>query len=283
MFATSVVAPGPVTSLRIAGFILYVGTTGGVAALSLDDPRHPAAPIGTSAVVAVGPSVNGMAVSAILAPGQAIDAADVVVSMMPGQTWLIVLDTSGDLWGLKLDGRKSVKERCFPNPTTAGCLLDLSFMDATIMGRDPSFDPVSGTFIDPADPNPLVADPSSGTKVGGVVQPFFHQIRTILTGGKRLAPPATWEAIGTLTGRRLRDAFMPGAGVLSLSVMQAMRSVRLCETTAAATTASGLGQLGYPSGASCMAIGSSARVAPACPSAIVGGCALRRAVQRAAR
>ena len=60
---------------------------------------------------------------------------------------------------------------------------------------------------------------------------------TILTGGRRLARGAMWEQIGTLTGRRLRDSFMPGSGVLSLAVMQQMRGVKLCESTAASNGA----------------------------------------------
>jgi hypothetical protein len=168
---------------------------------------------------------------AILAPGQTINAQDVIVSKMPGQTWLLAIDNVGDLWGLKLDNRKSNKERCFPDPVAGGCILDMDFLDETIGGRDPSFDPVQGQF------DSVSVDPSAAT--------FFHQTHTLINAGRRLARPSYWEQIGTLTGRRVRDSFMPGSGVLSLSVMQLMRTVELCESTAKATTVGNLGQLGY--------------------------------------
>lgn len=306
VFASTLAVPDAVTSLRVAGFILYVGMATGLSAVALEDPGHPAKLAGTSGLVVASVPVRGMAISQghmyvanasgvfdvdmrtpasptapvnlsqQLAPGQTINAVDVVVSVLPGQTWLLVLDANGDLWGLKLDNRKSNKERCFPDTTK--CALDMSFLDATIMGRDPSFDPIANAFISPADPNPKIADPSSGTIVGGVVQPFFHMPRLILGGGKRLAPPTQWEQIGTLTGRRMRDSFMPGAGVLSLSVMQAMRAVKVCESTAPSTTPNGLGALGYDNGSgTCTPLGTSANTAlKPCASVAAGGCAFHR-------
>jgi len=268
----------PVNDLAVSGFVLYVATASGVAALSLDDPDHPA-PVGGGALGFVAAPALGLAVSAghvyvasgaggvidvdmrtpaapvvagnlaaQLAPGQPINAADVVVSKLPGQTWLLVLDASGDLWGLKLDNRASIRERCFPDPRAAGCLLDMDFLDPTIMQRDPSFDPVTSTFD--------AGDPSSAT--------FFHQVKTILGTGKRLARPALWEQLNTLTGRRLRDSFMPGSGTLSLGIMQKMRGVTLCESTAPSHNASGLNQLGYATGPDCQPIGERARPASAC-------------------
>jgi hypothetical protein len=261
----------------VTGFVLYVATPSGVAALSLDDPDHPA-PAGLP-LTFVGAPALGVAVSAghvyvasgasgvfdldmrtpaapviagnlaaQLAPGQPINAVDVVVSKLPGQTWLLVLDASGDLWGLKLDNRVSVRERCFPDPRAAGCLLDLDFLDPTIMQRDPSFDPSTSTFD--------TADPSSAS--------FFVQASAILASGKRLARPAVWEQLNTLTGRRLRDSFNPGSGTLSLGVMQVMRSVELCESAASSNNASGLNQLGYASGSICEPLGERRRPASAC-------------------
>jgi hypothetical protein len=276
--AGSVVCGQPVTDLAVSGFVLYVATPLGVAALSLADPAHPALAAGASLAFVAAPAlgiaasaghvyvaagVNGVIdvdmrtpalplvvgnLAAQLAPGQPVNAVDVVVSKLPGQTWLLVLDATGDLWGLKLDNRTSPRERCFPDPRAAGCLLDLDFLDPTITQRDPSFDPNTDTFD--------AADPSSVT--------FFRQASTILTGGKRLARPAIWEQINTLTGRRLRDSFMPGSGTLSLGVMQKMRSVQLCESTAPSHTPGGLNQLGYASGGACQPIGESRRAASAC-------------------
>ncbi|HSR96907.1 MAG TPA: hypothetical protein VLM79_07655, partial [Kofleriaceae bacterium] len=157
---------------------------------------------------------------------------------------------AGDLWGLKLDNRQSIRERCFPDPRAANCLLDMDFLDPTIMQRDPSFDPNTNTFD--------AGDPSSPT--------FFHQAPTILGAGKRLARPAVWEQLNTLTGRRLRDSFMPGSGTLSLSVMQKMRGVKLCESTAPSHTPGGLNQLGYAAAAACQPIGESARVSTTSPA-----------------
>jgi len=268
----------PVNDLAVSGFVLYVATASGVAALSLGDPDHPA-PVAGGALSFVAAPALGLAVgaghvyvasgaggvidvdmrtpaapgvvgnlAAQLAPGQPINAVDVVVSKLPGQTWLLVLDAGGDLWGLKLDNKQSIRERCFPDPRAAGCLLDMDFLDPTIMQRDPSFDPVTGTFD--------AGDPSSAT--------FFHQIKTILGTGKRLARPALWEQLNTLTGRRLRDSFMPGSGTLSLGIMQKMRGVELCESTTPSHNASGINQLGYATGPGCQPIGESARPASAC-------------------
>ncbi|MGE0551205.1 MAG: hypothetical protein AB7O24_17290 [Kofleriaceae bacterium] len=285
-----------VIDLAVAGFILYVATASGVTALALDDPNNPAPPAGTSGLQFTGPSTNGIAVSgghvyaaigaggvldidmrtptlpvnlgniaATLAPGQPVNAVDVVVSQLPGQTWLLVLDVNGDLWGLKLDGRQSSRERCFPDPRSASCLLDLSFYDATLMSRDPSFDPITGMFD--------AADPSGAT--------FFHQTKTILTTGRRLARPAQWEAINTLTGRRLRDSFMPGSGTLSLPVMQVMRSVSVCEASGSSTNPSGLSALGYAAGASCQPFGVRARPAPVCRPASPTTASCRPVLERA--
>ncbi len=257
-----------VQSVATRGFLLVAGTSGGLAILALDQPLAPATLTGSPrAIVAPGVNAINLSVSnghvyvaagaagvldvdirtaanpaapvnlsAALAPGHPINAVDVIVSKMPGQTWLLVLDANGDLWGLKLDNRQSLREKCFPDPVMSGCVLDPEFNDPTILGRDPSV-LADGTF----DPT----DPSAGTNVGGVIQPFFHQTHTLLSAGKRLARPSLWEQIGTLTGRRVRDSFMPGSGVLSLPVMQAMRSIQLCESTATSTTPGNLGQLGY--------------------------------------
>jgi hypothetical protein len=61
---------------------------------------------------------------------------------------------------------------------------------------------------------------------------------------------------------------MPGAGVLSLEVMQKMRSVAICEQPGTSSTnPSGLGELGYAAGSSCTPFtgnGQGARTVPAC-------------------
>ncbi|HEU4734474.1 MAG TPA: hypothetical protein VFT22_41575 [Kofleriaceae bacterium] len=282
----SVTIGQPVNDLAVSGFVLYVATASGVAAVSLDDPEHPGPLAGTSAITFVGPtSATGISVgaghvyvaaglaggvvdidmrtpavpvvvgnlAAQLAPGQPVNAVDVVISKLPGQTWLLALDASGDLWGLKLDNRISPRERCFPDPRAAGCLLDMDFLDPTVMQRDPSFDPVTNTFDPPA------VDPSS-------VQ-FFHQLHNpaLITSGKKLARPSIWEQLNTLTGRRLRDSFMPGSGTLSLGVMQKMRSVELCESDQDSHTTGGLNQLGYfVAGTTCVPIGESPRPASRC-------------------
>ena len=269
---TPVTIGSPVNALALEGFVLYAATPGGVAALALDDPQQPATLPGAAGAivvpgiaaselvaagehlyVAAGPSgvidldvrvpaapLDEGNLAATLAPGQTINAVDVVLSVLPQQDWLVVLDATGDLWALKLDHRASTHERCFPDPKSAGCELSLAFLDATQSGRDPTFDPVMQTFDNGScaahATNPFV-DPSAKT--------FFHFARTIVTSGKRLARGALWEQIGTLSGRRVRDSFMPGSGVLSLPVMQKMRSVLLCESTTSSDEQGSLGALGY--------------------------------------
>jgi hypothetical protein len=279
----------PVTDLAVSGFVLYVATASGMAALSLDDPSRPA-PLAGGGLTFVAAPALGLAVGAghvyvaagtagvidvdmrtpaapvvvgnlgaVLAPGQTINAVDVVISKLPGQTWLLALDAGGDLWGLKLDNRKSIRERCFPDPRGAGCLLDMDFLDPTIMQRDPSFDPNTNTF------DAIATDPSSPT--------FFHQVPAILGSGTRLAQPAIWEQLNTLTGRRLRDSFMPGSGTLSLPIMQKMRTVKLCESIAPSHMPGGLNQLGYATGGACQPIGEDARAAAAGTRATASGAA----------
>jgi hypothetical protein len=161
----------------------------------------------------------------------------VIVSLVPVQTWLLVLETTGDLVGIKLDNTESTRERCLP---VNNCGLDMDWRDPTVMGRDPSFIVASGTF-DPADP--------SGA-------PFFRMQSANLLSGTRLARPSLFERIGTNTGRRLRDSFMPGSGVLSLPVMQRMYSVQVCEDPDTVNiNGSGLGEIGYFfDGEECVAI-----------------------------
>ena len=264
----SITAGAPVNDLALAGFVLYAATTAGLVTYALDDPSNPAmlasrglgdvrgiAVSGGRAFLALGasgvaeldvrtPASPGSVVSlsATLAPGQPINAVDVVVSVQPGQTWVLALDATGDLWGLKLDNRQSLRERCFPDPGSAGCILDLEFMDPTIMGRDPSFNPLTNTFD--------AGDPSSPR--------FFRQTRTVITAGRRLARPAVWEQLGTLTGRRVRDSFMPGSGVLSLPVMRTLRGVEVCELAEPSTNPSGLGALGYAVPGACVPFGGDA-------------------------
>jgi hypothetical protein len=97
------------------------------------------------------------------------------------------------------------------------------------MGRDPSFDPDAGDFD---------ADDPSGA-------PFFRQAPAIVTSSRRLARPSLWEQIGSQTGRRVRDSFMPGSGVLSLAVMQRMAGFEVCENQDFIDlNGSGLGPLG---------------------------------------
>ncbi len=260
--AASVTVGAAVTGLAVSGFVLYGATPSGIAVLSLADPKNPTTPAGATSViglpgiaareltvygahlfVAAGAGgvidvdiavpaapVNLGNLAATLAPGQPINANDVSVSRLPGQTWIMVADATGDLWGLKLDGKQTVRERCFPDPRAKGCLLDLDFLDPTINGRDPSFDPKTNTFD--------AGDPSAAK--------FVRMTRAVVTAGRRLARPALWEQLGTLTGRRLRDSFMPGSGVLSLPVMQRMHAVQLCEDPAAVGfSQSGIGALGY--------------------------------------
>src|SRR6185295_13547094 len=61
-------------------------------------------------------------------------AQDVIVSQLPGQTWILALETTGNMVGIKLDNTESLREKCFPDPGAKGCLLDMQFMDATQMG-----------------------------------------------------------------------------------------------------------------------------------------------------
>lgn len=260
--ATSVTLSGEVRGLAVGGFDLYAATSTGLSVLSIIDPLNPAIPTGApSAEVLTGfagqelyyyggrlfvaagadgvldidattpaaPINNGNLVDEI-APGEAVDAQDVEVSQLAGQTWVLAADANGDLVGLKLDRTQSTRERCLPDPIDAGCGLDMDWRDPTIMGRDPAFDPNAGTFD--------AGDPSG--------PPFFRQSSAILSAGRRMARPALWEQIGTQTGRRLRDSFMPGSGVLSLGVMQTMHEqVQLCENQDFIDlNGSGLGPLG---------------------------------------
>ena len=288
----TVMRNGQVRAMAIGGFVLYAATDAGVAILTLDNPDSPTLPsgatlatslpgvigngldiggdhlyvaAGTNGVIDVdvhvpaAPIVIGDLVEAV-APGETVNAQDVVVSRLPSQNWLLVSDGNGDMVGLKIDSRLSQREKCYPDPRTAGCLLDLDFVDPTIMGRDPSFNPVTGVF-DSVDKFGK-ADPSA--------QPFFRETAAINTGvGTRIARGAMWEQIGTITGRRYRDSFMPGAGVLSLPVMAAMRSVQLCENaTMPGEGFGGLGALGYVtpdflSSGNCAPFGASTRHQPA--------------------
>ena len=272
-----------VNDIVVNGFMLYVAAADGLAILSLDDPANPARPFGAVGPIFV-PQTNpasGVAVSeghafvaagnrgileidvrtpalpvnlgTIVPAGQTVDAVDVIVSLLPGQKWIIGLETTGNVVGIKLDGTKTKQERCYPNPGTANCLLELEMYDPTRSGRDPSFDPITGLFDSQA------VDPSSPP------QGFFRQLRTNATAGRRLARPVFWEAMNTLTGRRYRDSFMPGSGTLSLSVMQNMRlGVLVCELDNASTNPSGLNELGYPVDNVCKPFSevSSAKAAP---------------------
>jgi hypothetical protein len=149
----------------------------------------------------------------------------------------------------------------------------MQLMDPTIMGRDPSFDPIAMAF-DAGDPsgNAFFRIPP---QVGG------------LTTGRRLARPAYWEQLGTITGRRLRDSFMPGSGVLSLDVLKKMHDYEVCELDGQpSTNPSGLDALGQRVGGQCIAFtgngpsalkppattsASSTGASPACRPAYFGG------------
>ena len=263
--SASVDVGATVHGLAASGFILYGVTDNGLIALDLQNPLQPVQLIGAQSItvaqftggnelsvagghayVADGtggvldfdvrtpaaPKANGNVMTDAALAG--INASDVVVSTMPGQLWLVILDrVTGDLGLQKLDNTKSTRDRCWPNPAQEGCTLDLSFLDLAQSGRDPSFDPNTGLFD--------AADPSSKSA---------RMTHTILSGGgRRLARPAQWEAINTLTGRRYRDSFMPGSSTLSADVMQTMRSVQVCETTDTSSRAPGnLNALGYPDG-----------------------------------
>jgi hypothetical protein len=259
VFRNTISVGSPVNDIAIAGFLMYVGTNGGVGVLALDDPEKPAPPRGTSAVQlagaaqALGVAVRegkvyfagssgvfelDMRVTGVLENRQAltttaiINPVDLIISgTIPGQTWVLVLEQSGALVGVKLDQTKSIREKCFPNPKAACKPLDMQLMDPTIMGRDPSFDPIANAF------DPIAVDPSA--------PPFFRINPAIISNARRLARPAMWEAIGTLTGRRMRDSFMPGSGVLSLEVMQRMHAYEVCEIAGEpSTNPSGLDGLG---------------------------------------
>ena len=264
--SVSLGAAASVNRLALAGFVLYAATQAGLASVALDDPQSPAVlsppmgPVATGLAIREGRAYLAAGAAGVIEidvrtpsapivkPGsvstQAVNARDVVVSVMPGQTWLQVLETSGDVAYVKLDNRQSLRERCFPDPGAAQCLLDLQFMDPTQMSRDPSFDPVTGMF------DAATVDPSG--------PPFFRQTRGIITTGTRLARPAVWDQLGTLTGRRMRDSFMPGSGVLSLPVMQRMRGVPICELNQPSNHPAGLGALGIFDGVGCQPLGTSA-------------------------
>jgi hypothetical protein len=258
----------PVRDMVVAGFVLYAATNNGTAIVGLDDPANPAPPLGANQIPVVGLPANGVVVSEghvfvangaqgiheidARIPAQPVDlgpinvdingnlvamtAVDVIVSQLPGQKWVIGLDLNGDILGFKLDGTQTKQERCYPDSSL--CLLELEMYDPTRTGRDPSFDPNNNLFD-------LAVDPSAN--------PFFRQVRQLNASGRRLARPAFFEAIGTLSGRRYRDSFMPGSGVMSLGVMQAMRSVEICELAGVASTnPSGLDELGYVAGGACV-------------------------------
>jgi hypothetical protein len=265
---TSVAAGGAVSSLDAGAFRLYAGTDAGLAVFSIANPSNPSGRIdvggfaalgifhsaghvyvaaGTDGVrdvdVTVNPPVDRGDVAAALAPGETVDARDVIVSVVPVQTWLLVADGTGDLVGLKLDNTSSTRERCLPDNN---CGLDMDWRDPTIMGRDPSFDPNTGTFD--------ATDPSA--------DPFFRQSGALLTSAVRLARPALWEQLGTQTGRRVRDSFMPGSGALSFPVLQRMYGVQVCEdTNTPDINGNGLGELGYATGGQCTALATTARAA----------------------
>jgi hypothetical protein len=253
-----------VNGLAVGAFTLYAATSGGLAVMSIVSPLAPTVAKGAAAPlvltgfdfrelslasghVYLAAGVDGVLdvdvttpanpavvqeLVATFAAAEVVDVQDVVVSMVPGQQWVLAADAGGDLLGFKLDNTLPTKERCFPDPRAAGCGLDMDFRDPTVSGRDPSFDPVLGVFD--------VDDPS------GV--PFFRQTSADISSGRRLARPAYWEKINTQTGRRMRDSFMPGAGVLSLDVMQRMYAVEICEDTVSEdVNGNGLGDLGFAS------------------------------------
>jgi hypothetical protein len=255
---SNVAVGGSVRAMEVVGFHLFVATSAGLAAFDISDPAHPVpTPGAAGAIVVPGIDARGLYVSGghayvaagpagvldidvtvpaapvelgNLAAGQTVDARDVILSRVPGQTWLVVADASGagGLAFIKLDNTQSPRERCFPDPIGAGCGADLDFRDPAIMGRDPSFDPGLGVFD--------AGDPSGA--------PFQRQTQTIAGAPVRLARPAVWEKLGTQTGRRMRDSFMPGSSVLSLEVMQRLRAVRLCVANNLDPDGNGVGELG---------------------------------------
>lgn len=262
---------GAVNEIQVAGFSMFVATqTGGLTILDLSDPANPTRPDGAPqfvagtapalsvavgeghAFVATDDDVLDVDARTIAAPkagvslrgANVISPADVVISQLPGQRWILVLETTGDLVGIKLDNTKSKLERCFPNPQAADCLLEVEMYDATRSSRDPSFNPATNSFD--------VADPSG--------QPFFRMQSAILTTGKRMIRPILFEQLGFLSGRRYRDSFMPGSGTISFDVMKAMHDVQVCEVNSDnSTNPSGIGELGYFDGGGCQPFGGAAK------------------------
>jgi hypothetical protein len=290
VFKNSFTVGSPINDIAIAGFVMYVATPGGVGAIALDDPEKPAPPRGTGSAIALTGAArpaNGLAIRegkvyfagsagvfvvdmrtpgvletpASITTSAVNNPVDLVISgTLPGQTWVLVLEGNGSLVGIKLDNKLSTREKCFPNPKAQCKPLDMQLMDPTIMGRDPSVD-ANGNFDSAA------VDPSA--------PPFFRITPAIINIGKRLARPAYWEAIGTLTGRRLRDSFMPGSGVLSLEVLQKMHDYEVCELEGQpSTNPSGLDALGKRENGQCVPFtgdGLSARQQAACRPAYFGG------------
>lgn len=290
VFKASLTVGSPINDIAISGFLMFVGTPGGVGAIALDDPEKPAPPRGTGGTIVLaggGRPANGIAVRegkvyfagssgvfeldmrvpGVLENAQAIttnavnNPVDLVISgTLPGQTWVLVLEGNGSLVGIKLDNKLSIREKCFPNPKVQCKPLDMQLMDPTIMGRDPSVDAngnFDGAAVDPSGP------------------PFFRITPAIVSVGRRLARPAYWEAIGTLTGRRLRDSFMPGSGVLSLEVMKKMHAYEVCELEGQpSTNPSGLDALGKREAGQCVPFtgdSTNARQLSACRPAYFGG------------
>jgi hypothetical protein len=173
-----------------------------------------------------------------VAPGQPINARDVVVSKVPMQEWVFAADAGGGggLVGIKLDNRLSIREVCSPDAVAAGCGLDPDWRDPTIMGRDPTVDPATGEFD--------ATDPSG---------PPFFRIPTGIVAPRKLAQPSLFEQIGTQSGRRIRDSFMPGSGAISHQVMRRMYGYRVCEANGTDVDGNGLGELGeFRDGAGCV-------------------------------
>jgi hypothetical protein len=278
-----------INDMVLNGFVLYAATPNGLTAIAIDFDaagRVPtlAPPSGASSVQFVGPPALGVAVSeghayvatagagvheidarrpaamvdlGDIAPGRNVNAVDVILSLLPGQRWVIALEATGDVVYIKLDDTRTRYERCSQNQKSPECELELERFDPTRSGKDPSFDPVRGVFDDPN------IDPSA-------VQ-FFRQTRTILAGGaRRLARPVFYEVIGTLSGRRYRDSFMPGSGVLSTQVMKRMRDVQVCELPGVpSTNPSGLDALGYFAGGDCIPFDSDQKRQRACETGVL--------------
>lgn len=274
-----------VNDIAISGFIMYVATANGTAALSLTDPLVPTAVEGGT-IQFVGPGANGLYVSEghvyVAAGAQGVheldartvatmtdlgniapvgvNAVDVILSLLPGQRWIIALEATGDITYIKLDGTRTRQERCYPNPGSADCELEIEMFDPTRSGRDPSFDPVTNTFD--------AIDPSSPT--------VATQQSAILANGRRLARPQIIDQIGTLTGRRYRDSFMPGSGSISNQVMGRMRAVQVCELDGqASTNPSGLDALGYFVDGACVPFEANQKPRRACKPGLLGA-GLRR-------